>query len=66
MAEQIATINGGHEVCYETFGDPSDPALLLMMGLATQMLGWSHPARISGQGALGPGLVRRSLHVTRA
>jgi pimeloyl-ACP methyl ester carboxylesterase len=40
MAEQFCTLANGHEVCYETFGDPGDPALLLMMGLATQMLGW--------------------------
>jgi pimeloyl-ACP methyl ester carboxylesterase len=40
MAEQFCTLKNGHEVCYETFGDPSDPALLLTMGLATQMLGW--------------------------
>jgi pimeloyl-ACP methyl ester carboxylesterase len=40
MAEQLCTIANGHEVCYETFGDPADPALLLTMGLATQMLGW--------------------------
>ncbi len=40
MAEQLCTLASGHEVCYETFGDPADPALLLMMGLATQMLGW--------------------------
>jgi pimeloyl-ACP methyl ester carboxylesterase len=40
MAEQTCTIRGGIEVCYETFGNPSDPAMLLMMGLATQMLGW--------------------------
>jgi pimeloyl-ACP methyl ester carboxylesterase len=25
---------------YETFGDPSDPALLLVMGLGTQLTGW--------------------------
>jgi pimeloyl-ACP methyl ester carboxylesterase len=31
---------GEIDVCYETFGAPSDPALLLVMGLATQMLGW--------------------------
>jgi pimeloyl-ACP methyl ester carboxylesterase len=28
------------ELCYETFGDRSDPALLLIMGLATQMIAW--------------------------
>ena len=37
--EQIATV-GDLELCYETFGDRSDPALVLIMGLATQMIGW--------------------------
>ena len=40
MAEQFCTLGDGHEVCFETFGEASDPALLLTMGLATQMLGW--------------------------
>ena len=40
MAEQFCTLADGHEVCFETFGDPTAPALLLTMGLATQMLGW--------------------------
>src|SRR4051812_21567343 len=31
---------GDIELCYETFGDPGDPALLLVMGLGMQMLGW--------------------------
>ncbi len=31
---------GEIEVAYETFGDPADPPVLLIMGLATQMLGW--------------------------
>ena len=39
MAEQIAQI-GELELCYETFGSPDDPALLLVMGLGTQMVGW--------------------------
>ena len=39
MAEQIARANG-IEIAYETFGDPADPPLLLIMGLATQMLAW--------------------------
>src|SRR5919197_278282 len=39
MAELLCTANGV-ELCYETFGDPSDPAMLLVMGLATQMVGW--------------------------
>ena len=39
MAEEIARV-GDLELAYETFGDPTDPALLLVMGLGTQMLGW--------------------------
>jgi pimeloyl-ACP methyl ester carboxylesterase len=31
---------GDVELCYETFGDPGDPAILLIMGLGTQMIGW--------------------------
>ncbi|CAA9486522.1 MAG: Hydrolase, alpha/beta fold family [uncultured Solirubrobacteraceae bacterium] len=31
---------GSVELAYETFGDPADPPVLLVMGLATQMLGW--------------------------
>lgn len=30
----------GLEIAYQTFGDPSDPAVLLVMGLGTQMIGW--------------------------
>jgi len=39
MNEQFARI-GDVEICYETFGDRADPAMLLVMGLGTQMLGW--------------------------
>jgi pimeloyl-ACP methyl ester carboxylesterase len=39
MAEQLARI-GDVEIAYEEFGDPADPALLLVMGLGVQMLGW--------------------------
>jgi pimeloyl-ACP methyl ester carboxylesterase len=39
MAESFCRI-GDIELCYETFGNPADPALLLIMGLGTQMLGW--------------------------
>jgi len=31
---------GDLEIAYESFGDPVDPPMLLVMGLATQMLGW--------------------------
>ena len=39
MAECFCRI-GDIELCYETFGNPADPALMLIMGLGTQMLGW--------------------------
>jgi pimeloyl-ACP methyl ester carboxylesterase len=39
MAESFCRV-GEIELCYETFGDPGDPAMLLVMGLGTQMLGW--------------------------
>jgi pimeloyl-ACP methyl ester carboxylesterase len=39
MAEKLARI-GDVELCYETFGSPDDPAMLLVMGLGTQMIAW--------------------------
>jgi pimeloyl-ACP methyl ester carboxylesterase len=30
----------GIEIAYETFGERGDPAILLVMGLGTQMIGW--------------------------
>ena len=39
MAERMAELDG-IEIAYETFGDPADPTLLLIMGLGMQMLGW--------------------------
>ena len=40
MNEQFCDVGGGIRLCYETFGNPSDPALLLIMGLGTQMVAW--------------------------
>jgi pimeloyl-ACP methyl ester carboxylesterase len=40
MPEQLCRVSPDIELCYETFGDPSDPTALLVMGLATQMIGW--------------------------
>src|SRR3954451_11527047 len=37
--EQFAKA-GDVELCYETFGEAGRPAVLLVMGLGTQMLGW--------------------------
>jgi pimeloyl-ACP methyl ester carboxylesterase len=39
MNESFATV-GDVEICFEEFGEPSDPTVLLVMGLGTQMLGW--------------------------
>jgi pimeloyl-ACP methyl ester carboxylesterase len=30
----------GIDIAYETFGDPHDPPLIMIMGLVTQMIGW--------------------------
>jgi pimeloyl-ACP methyl ester carboxylesterase len=40
MPEPSTCTVGDVEICFETFGDPSDPAMLLIMGLGTQMLAW--------------------------
>jgi pimeloyl-ACP methyl ester carboxylesterase len=56
MAEHTAKI-GDLEICYETFGSADDPALLLVMGLGTQMIGWPD--------AFCARLAERGLHVIR-
>jgi pimeloyl-ACP methyl ester carboxylesterase len=56
MPEEIARV-GDVELAYERFGDPSRPALLLVMGLATQMLGWRE--------AFCAQLAERGFHVIR-
>jgi pimeloyl-ACP methyl ester carboxylesterase len=38
-AMPIAPCNG-IELCYETFGEPDDPTMLLVMGLGSQMIQW--------------------------
>ena len=38
--EPIDTSSRAMAIAYETFGDPSDPAVLLVMGFGTQMIGW--------------------------
>src|SRR2546421_837566 len=57
MPEQFCRISPEIELCYETFGDPSDPTALLVMGLATQMIGW--PDEFCEQ------LAARGFHVVR-
>lgn len=39
MSERFCTV-GEVELCYEIFGEVGHPALLLIMGLGTQMIGW--------------------------
>jgi pimeloyl-ACP methyl ester carboxylesterase len=40
MAEQFCDVGRDITLCYETFGEPAEPPLLLIMGLGMQMLGW--------------------------
>jgi pimeloyl-ACP methyl ester carboxylesterase len=40
MAEQQCDVGRGVTLCCETFGDPDDIPVLLIMGLATQMIAW--------------------------
>jgi pimeloyl-ACP methyl ester carboxylesterase len=56
MAEHMASV-GELEICYETFGSRDDPALLLVMGLGTQMIGWPDD--------FCQALAARGLHVIR-
>ncbi|MEA2411021.1 MAG: hypothetical protein QOC77_1582 [Thermoleophilaceae bacterium] len=57
MAEQLCRVSDEIELCYETFGDPSNPTALLIMGLATQMIAW--PDEFCEQ------LAARGFHVVR-
>ena len=42
MAERMVEANGV-EVCTEVFGDPTQPPLLLVMGIGASMLWWEEP-----------------------
>jgi pimeloyl-ACP methyl ester carboxylesterase len=52
MQEQFCDVGRGITLCYDTFGDPSKPAALLVMGLATQMIAWHEDfcSELSDQG----------------
>ena len=54
--ERFARV-GEIDLCFETFGSPSDPALLMIMGLGTQMIAW--PDELIGM------LAARGYHVIR-
>ncbi len=57
MSEQFCDVGRGITLCYETFGDPADPAALLVMGLGTQMIAWHEDFCRE--------LAERGLHVVR-
>ena len=57
MHEQFCDVGRGVTLCYETFGDPSDPTALLIMGLGTQMVAWQEDFCLE--------LAGRGLHVVR-
>jgi pimeloyl-ACP methyl ester carboxylesterase len=40
MSEQFCEVGRGITLCYEAYGDPADPPIVLVMGLATQMIAW--------------------------
>jgi pimeloyl-ACP methyl ester carboxylesterase len=40
MPEEFCDVGRGVTLCYEGFGDPDDTPILLIMGLATQMIAW--------------------------
>ncbi len=57
MPEQFCDVGRGITLCYETYGEPSDPTALLVMGLGTQMVAWDEDFCAA--------LAKRGLHVVR-
>jgi pimeloyl-ACP methyl ester carboxylesterase len=57
MPEQFCDVGGAIRLCYERFGTDTDPPMLLIMGLATQMIAW--PDEFCAQ------LAERGFHVVR-
>lgn len=57
MDERFCELPNGITLCYETFGDPSDPTALLVMGLGTQMVAWQEDFCLQ--------LAERGFHVVR-
>jgi pimeloyl-ACP methyl ester carboxylesterase len=57
MSEKFSDVGGGITLCYETFGNPADPAALLVMGLGSQMVAW--------QDDFCEALAQRGLYVVR-
>jgi pimeloyl-ACP methyl ester carboxylesterase len=70
VSEELCDVGRGITLCYETFGEPSNPTALLIMGLGTQMIAWQEDfcRELAGRGLY---VVRfdnrdigRSTHVT--
>ena len=40
ISQPTVVAANGIELCHQTFGDPADPPLLLVMGLGAQMILW--------------------------
>jgi pimeloyl-ACP methyl ester carboxylesterase len=57
MNERFCDVGRGITLCYETFGNPANPPLVLVMGLGGQMVAWHED--FCGQ------LVERGFHVVR-
>jgi pimeloyl-ACP methyl ester carboxylesterase len=57
VSEQFCDVGRGITLCYETFGERSDPTALLIMGLGTQMIAWHEDFCRE--------LAERGLHVVR-
>ena len=57
MTEELLEVGSGITLCCERAGDPSDPPLLLIMGLGQQLTAWPQ--------ALVEGLVARDFQVIR-
>ena len=52
MSERAFAASNGIRLCYETFGDRTSPPLILIMGLASQMIVWDDEfcAQLAGRG----------------
>jgi pimeloyl-ACP methyl ester carboxylesterase len=57
VSEQFCDVGRGITLCYETYGERTDPTALLIMGLGTQMVAW--------QEDFCEELASRGLHVVR-
>jgi pimeloyl-ACP methyl ester carboxylesterase len=57
VSEQFCDVGRGITLCYETFGERSDPTALLIMGLGTQMVAWQEDFCLE--------LAGRGFHVVR-